>query len=294
MRTFVMLAALISLAATDSPAGDTQPELMLANVYRTDIDLADYWVSEKYDGIRAYWDGSTLQTRNGNRIHAPEWFTAHWPQTPLDGELWIGRGQFEAVSAAVRDEIADDAAWRDVQYMVFDLPAHPGPFRLRLAALQALLSADSPSAPRVVPQWQVRDEHELLRQLDNIVASGGEGLMLHRGSSLYRAGRTDDLLKLKPYEDAEARVVGYVPGRGKYENMLGALQVERPDGLRFSLGTGFTDEQRRHPPAIGTWVTYAFHGLTANGVPRFARFLRVRTDVPAMDASKARARWRRI
>ena len=102
--------------------------------------------------------------------------------------------------------------------------------------------------------------------------------MLHRADSRYRAERTDDLLKLKPHQDAEARVIAHLPGNGKYENMLGALQVQRPDGLQFRVGTGFTDEQRRHPPPVGTWITYTYHGLTAKGMPRFARFLRVHED----------------
>ncbi len=278
MRTVAILFLFMWLWADAAFA--EPPQLQLANVYRSDIDLADYWVSEKYDGIRACWDGSALWTRGGNRIHAPGWFIAGWPQTPIDGELWIARGQFETVSATVRDATADDAAWRRVQFMVFDLPAHPGAFNGRLVALQAMIRELSLPWVQAVPQWRVRNDNELMRQLDAIVAAGGEGLMLHRGSSLHRAGRTDDLLKLKALEDAEARVIGYLPGKGKYANMLGALQLERADGMRFNLGSGFTDAQRRNPPPLGSWVTYGFHGLTARGVPRFARFLRVRDDLP--------------
>jgi DNA ligase-1 len=136
--------------------------------------------------------------------------------------------------------------------------------------------------PWVIPvtQFKVADQAALDRELRKIVAAGGEGLMLHRGSSAYRAERTGDLLKLKPYLDAEVRVVGYLRGNGKYRDMMGALQVERPDGLQFRLGTGFTDEQRRHPPPLGSWVTYSYRSLTAKGIPRFARFLRVRDDMP--------------
>jgi DNA ligase 1 len=254
--------------------------MMLANAYDAagEVDLADYWVSEKYDGVRAWWDGGKLLTRAGNVIHAPRWFTDGWPDASLDGELWIGRGQFETLSATVRDAVPDDAAWRKVRFMVFDLPAHAGVFTDRLSALSVLLHDLANAWVQPVPQFRATDSLALEEKLRALVASGGEGLMLHRGASLYRAERNDDLLKFKPHEDAEARVIGHTEGAGKYSGMLGALIIERPDGVQFRLGTGFTDAQRRNPPPIGSWVSYAFHGVTARGAPRFARFLRVRED----------------
>lgn len=258
---------------------DAPPPMMLAKVYCAgDVDLADYWVSEKYDGVRAYWDGERLFTRGGNRISAPAWFIASWPRIALDGELWAGRGQFEQVAATVRDAKPDDAAWRGVHFMVFDLPAWPGEFTQRLAVLRGVVERLALAWVVAVDQFKVADAAALDRELSKVVDAGGEGLMLHRGSSLYRAQRSDDLLKVKPYLDAEARVVGYIAGNGKYRGMMGALEVRLPDGLQFRLGTGFTDEQRRHPPPLGSWVTYSYKSLTAKSVPRFARFLRIRSS----------------
>ncbi|MGH8175713.1 MAG: DNA ligase [Steroidobacter sp.] len=281
LRFSIFLACL--LLGPAAGAVHAAPPVLLANVYEhADVDLSDYWVSEKYDGIRAWWDGEKLLTRAGNVIHAPPWFTQGWPLTPLDGELWIGRGQFEAVSATVRDATPDDAAWRKVKFMVFDSPTHAGVFDDRLTALTALLSEAAIASLQPVKQFKVIDQPALEAKLAEIIAGGGEGLMLHRGASHYRGERNDDLLKLKPYDDAEARVIGHTPGKGKYSGMLGALLVERADGLRFKLGTGFSDEQRRHPPPIGAWVTFTHHGVTAKGVPRFARFLRVREEVGSL------------
>ena len=254
------------------------PALLLANQYRTDIDLSDYWVSEKYDGIRAFWSGESLLTRSGHRIAAPAWFVSGWPATPVDGELWIARGTFEELSATVRDAEPNDEAWGRVKFMAFDLPAHGGYFSDRLSALSALVERCASASLQLVHQWKVSSEQHLLSQLDSFTAKGAEGLMLHRSASYYHADRSDDLLKLKPHQDAEAKVTGYLPGKGKYEGMMGALTVMRDDGLQFHLGTGFTDEQRRHPPRIGERVTYSFHGVTARGVPRFARFVRTRRD----------------
>lgn len=275
----LLLAASIARAA-DFPA----PPVMLANVYRPGIPLADYWVSEKLDGVRGYWDGERLMTRSGERIQAPAWFTAGWPKVPLDGELWVGRGQFATTVSIVRRRTPDDAAWRALRFMVFDLPTHPGTFTERNAALKTLISELGLSWVRQVEQFKVAKESALRALLERVVRDGGEGLVLHRGDSRYRAERNDDLLKLKPYLDAEARVVGHLPGKGRHRGVLGALLVETADGLRFRIGTGFSDADRRNPPPVGSWVTYRYIGLNeGTGIPRFASFLRVRLDMPSSE-----------
>ena len=272
----------IALLAPSPPlaaAGEAgAPSLLLANIYRDDIDLGQYWVSEKLDGVRAYWDGETLTSRNGNRFNAPPWFIEDFPRVALDGELWMGRGTFERLSGAVRRQHPDDAQWRDITFMVFDLPSSPATFDRRLKRLREMFDANKSPHVALVEQFRVADHDTLMDTLNKVVAGGGEGLMLHRGSSRYTAGRTDDLLKLKTYEDAEAVVVGHLPGKGKFAGMLGALLVEMPEGRRFRLGTGFSNEERLEPPPLGAIVTYKYYGKTRNGLPRFATFLRTRDE----------------
>ncbi len=280
MRTFLaLLLCLLPLA----PAFAAPPRLMLATDYREGVAVADYYVSEKLDGVRGHWDGRTLWTRGGHRIEVPDWFTAGWPAVPMDGELWIGRGRFEETSGIVRTLGGAHPGWRDIRFMVFDLPAHEGTFQQRLTAMQALLAAADVVWLQAVEQATVADAAALQRRMQAVVDAGGEGLMLHHRDSRYRAGRSDGVLKLKPFQDAEARVVGYTGGRGKYTGMLGALVVERADGLRFRIGSGLTDALRANPPPLGTHVTYRYNGHTAAGVPRFARYLRVRHDPPPPD-----------
>ena len=269
--------SLLAIAALASPAAAEPPPLLLAGRHRPGIDLRDWRVSEKYDGVRGYWDGRQLRTRGGEAIAAPAWFTAGWPAEPMDGELWAGRGRFVQAQSAVARQQPDDAAWRGLRYMVFDLPAHPGSFDERLSALNGLIARIDRPWVQAVPQRKVASDAELQALMRQVVRGGGEGLMLHRGASLYRAGRGDDLLKLKDHDDAEARVVAHLPGKGKHAGRLGALLVETPEGKRFALGTGFSDAQRRDPPPIGSWVTYRYRGLhEGSGLPRFASFMRVR------------------
>ena len=279
MYRFVF-AVVLALAAPLTSAGEAEaPSLLLANVYREDVDLDRYWVSEKLDGVRAYWDGERLRSRKGHRISAPPWFVEHFPRVPLDGELWMGRGTFEGLSGAVRRHRPDDAQWREIRFMVFDLPSSPEIFDRRLQRLREMFESIASPHLALVEQFRVAGRAELMERLDRVVAGGGEGLMLHRGSSRYTAGRSDDLLKLKAHEDAEAVVVGHLPGKGRLTGLLGALLVETPEGLRFRLGTGFSDEERRDPPPRGATVTYKYYGKTRNGVPRFASFLRIRDEL---------------
>ena len=275
----VVFVVLITLVPWFASASDTQaPPLLLANVYRDDVDLEQYWVSEKLDGVRAYWDGERLTSRTGKRFNAPPWFVTDFPDVPLDGELWMGRGTFELLSGAVRRKTPDDAEWRKIRFMVFDLPSNTAIFDRRLQRLKEIFQTIESPFIALVEQFRVADRDALMAKLDRVMAEGGEGLMLHKGGSHYTAGRTDDLLKLKPYEDAEAVVVAHLPGKGKYVGMLGALLVEMPDGRRFKLGTGFSDQERRNPPPLGSVVTYKYYGKTRRGVPRFASFLRVRDE----------------
>ena len=273
------LLLLLLLPAAPLCAGEAPPRLMLATGYVAGIEVGDYWVSEKLDGVRGHWDGRRLRTRSGSSVEPPAWFTAGWPAVPMDGELWMGRGRFEQISTTVRAARADDAAWRRVRFMVFDLPSDGRRFEARVARMRTLLDQAGIAWLRPIPQFRVRDAGVLDARLKAVVAAGGEGLMLHHRNARYRVGRSEDLVKLKPFDDAEARVVGHTAGRGKYTGMLGALIVQRADGLRFRLGSGLSDAQRATPPPVGTVVTYRYNGLTANGVPRFARFMRIRPEL---------------
>jgi DNA ligase-1 len=278
-RRRLLWFALAAVASAPALARDgAAPALMLAEVYRRGIPLEGYWVSEKYDGVRGYWDGRQLWTRGGERVMAPAWFTAPLPATPMDGELWAGRGHFSHAVSTVRSQTPNDSAWHEMRFMVFDLPAQPGDFDARLAALAKLLPLAQAPWVVAVAQQRATTHAALQALLDQTVALGGEGLMLHRGSSIYRGERNADLLKVKPFDDAEARVVDHLPGKGRHEGRLGALLVETREGRRFKLGGGFTDAQRNNPPPVGAWVTYRYNGQNASGLPRFARFMRVRED----------------
>jgi DNA ligase-1 len=265
-------AAFVPAFSAASPA----PTLLLAERYRGDIDVSRYWASEKLDGVRAVWDGKVLRFRSGNPVPAPKWFIDALPRQPLDGELWLGRGSFDQLSAIVRRQVPVEAEWQRVRYMIFELPDAPGSFTERVEQIKAVTVAANLPWLQAVPQFRLPDADALGKQLRDVVRNGGEGLMLHRDDAIYETGRSSALLKVTPWLDAEATVVAHLPGKGKYVGMLGALHMEMSDGRRFALGSGLTDAQRRNPPPLGTQITFRYRELTKNGMPRFPRYLRVR------------------
>jgi DNA ligase-1 len=235
-----------------------------------------FWVSEKFDGVRATWDGDRLRFRSGRDIVAPANWIKALPSQPLDGELWLGRGQFEALSGLARRGQADPSLWQQVQYQVFDQPGTPGTFAERNARLHSLLKAQAVPWLRAVDQTPVANERALRQRLAAVLAQGGEGLMLHRADAPWQPGRSGALFKFKSHQDAEAQVLAHLPGKGKYVGMTGALRVRTPEGVEFALGSGLSDAQRKDPPPLGAWVTYRYRDVTEDGIPRFATFVRVR------------------
>jgi len=250
----------------------TPPALLLASEYSQDIPLQGYWVCEKYDGIRAYWNGQQLISRNGLIISLPATLRQQLPSIPIEGELWLGRGQFGALQSLIQQQNPNAKQWQTLRFMVFDLPEAAGSYRQRYQRLQQLIEG-KPFLQ--LPTYQpYSNQLALERQLAELSDNGGEGLMLRDPDALYLATRSKALIKYKSYQDGEAEVVAYSQGQGKYQNMVGALVVKDAQGRLFKLGSGLTEQQRATPPAIGSMVHYRYNGLTSKGKPRFARFVR--------------------
>lgn len=244
-------------------------------------DPTGWWMSEKLDGVRAIWRGGELWSRNGNRFHAPEWFRAAMPLFPLDGELYLGRGQFEDTVSIVRSHNAGDR-WETIRFYAFDLyptePRHDLPFEQRVEIVRHTRDFFGGEAPcwEYVPHVRCEGLEHLTVCVDRIVAGGGEGIMLRAPGSLYERKRSSTLLKAKRFLDAEATVTGHVPGKGKHAGRLGALACVTDAGVPFEIGTGFSDAQRETPPPIGARVTVRYQELTEAGVPRFPVFVTAR------------------
>ncbi|MEZ6038914.1 MAG: DNA ligase [Planctomycetaceae bacterium] len=270
------------------------PPMLLAHAWDNTQDLSGWWISEKLDGVRAYWDGSRFLSRQGNEFMAPNWFVDGLPLTPLDGELWLDRKAFQKTISIVRRQDRSEH-WKQIRYIVFDAPAEKSVFEERIEFLKDHFATRQQPYTRLLDHTLCRNVSHLRRELQRVESLGGEGLMLRQPGSRYEIGRSASLLKVKTFHDAEATVIGHQNGRGKHKGRLGALVVRLADGTEFSVGTGFTDKQREQPPAVGSVVTFRYQEFTDAGVPRFPSF--VREDAAVNSSSNAdpaarRAEWK--
>jgi len=259
---------------------DSGPPLLLAESWDNATDLSDWWMSEKLDGVRAYWDGRQFLSRQGNIYHAPDWFIEGLPTVPLDGELWIDRKKFQRTIGIVRRQDKNDL-WNEVGFLVFDAPAANGGFEDRLAFLKDALAKGAAKFARQHSHERCKSLAALREELARIESLGGEGLMLRQPGSKYVAGRSSTLLKVKTFHDAEAIIVGHQAGAGRHKGRMGALLVRLPNGTDFAIGTGFSDRERENPPAIGATVTFRYQELSDTGVPRFPSWVGIRPDAVA-------------
>jgi DNA ligase-1 len=250
---------------------------MLPGVYAEGRDISGWLISEKLDGVRGYWDGEQLWSKNGKLFHPPEAFVRDLPDFALEGELWGGRGTFEkTVSIVLKKEVHD--GWLQLRFAIFDVPEAGGGVTGRLQKARQWFAAHPSPYAFVIGQRPVRNAKQLRQELQRVEKLGGEGLIIRNPDALYTAGRSREILKVKNFQDAEAVVVAQLPGRGKNLGRLGALLVELPDGTRFKIGTGFSDEERKNPPPVGEVITFKYLGYYPSGIPRFPSFLRIRRD----------------
>ena len=250
-----------------------KPPLLLLKNYQ-DQNITHWVMSEKLDGIRAYWDTKHLLSRRGKIIHAPKWFINALPPFAIDGELWTKRGDFDTISSIVRDK-TPSKQWRKITYNIFEVPNARGGLLKRLQKLK-LYEND---IVRIIPQKYIQSKKEMLKFLDEIERKGGEGVVVRDPKAPYIAKRTSKALKVKSFSDTECRVVGYTHGKGKYKGMTGALQCQLPSGIVFKIGSGLSIEQRQNPPKIGSIVTFKYKELTKNGKPRFPVLLHQRASL---------------
>ncbi|HEB9416550.1 TPA: DNA ligase [Campylobacter coli] len=278
MRNFIFLWCACFAFASDI--------LLLNKISEQEIQKKNfngYLMSEKLDGIRGIWEAGKFKTRQDNPIHTPSYFTYNFPSFKLDGELWMARAKFDEVSALTRSDNLDSSLWKSVTYNVFDVPNACEEFKLapctlsnRLKVLERYLQQNPNPYIKIIKQIPIKDQEHLKEFYKDIIFNKGEGVVIRKDLVPYEKGRSKNALKLKPYEDAECKVIAYTEGKGKFQGKIGALLCQMPDDRVIKIGSGLKDKDRENPPKIGSIVTYKFNGLTKNSLPRFPVFLHIR------------------
>jgi DNA ligase-1 len=271
------------------PEGEPKdaPPVLLAEKWDGETNVTGWWMSEKLDGVRAWWDGTRFKSRNGNLFLAPDWFVAGLPPVPLDGELWVTRKKFTLAQGIAMSQTRGDD-WRQMKFLIFDAPTQDGEFEARLRFLTDLFSRTQHPFVNLLEQQQCRNLDHLVTELERVESLGGEGLMLRQPGSRYHAGRSGSLLKVKTFQTDEALVIGHRPGEGRHKGRCGALVARMANGKEFRIGTGLSDAERDNPPPIGSVVTYKYQELTeATGVPRFPVYVGLRRDASGPTTASA-------
>ncbi len=268
MKLFLLVFLISSIYAQSIPSSK-KLDLLFLNKYSEDINVTSWYMSEKLDGVRAYWDGEKLISRNGKIFKAPKFFTKGFPKRELDGELWTRRGDFSHISSIVNKKLSK-LEWKELTYNIFEVPNAVGSLKERLSVVE------ESKYIKIIKQIRVENKKHLYEFLKRIEKKGGEGVVVRNGTLDYYTGRNNNALKVKSYIDEECEVVGYNKGSGKYKNMLGSLICKMNNSKTVKIGTGFSDKQRKNPPEIGAIITFKYYGLTSKGNPRFPVFLRIR------------------
>ncbi|HEC1774110.1 TPA: DNA ligase [Campylobacter lari] len=284
-RLFISLVFLFTFFLNPLFAKD----ILLFKVYDEkafkDVNLSYYLMSEKLDGVRGLWSGKSMQTRAGNAIKLPSFFTINFPKFELDGELWIKRASFEEISSLIRQENPDEKLWQKVSFNVFDVPNACEEFKLdpctleaRLEVLKKYLAKNPNDFIKIIPQIRIKDKNHLKQFYQDIISHKGEGVIIRLNNAPYEKKRSNNAFKLKPFDDTECVVKKHLEGKGKFEGKMGSLLCEaviESKKVSFKIGSGFKESDRLNPPPVGVIITFKYNGLTKNGKPKFASFLRV-------------------
>lgn len=270
MKKIICLLAFLSCFSLSNVQAQ---EVMLPMVYEEGLDLSNWLMSEKLDGVRGYWDGQRLRSKNGIPFNPPKSFTRNFPDFAVEGELWGGRGTFEKTVSIVMQKDAH-IGWHELKFAIFDVPGAPGGFEDRLKRAKMWFGQHRSEFAFIIEHKPIINAEYLQNELTMIEQVGGEGLVLRKSGSLYQPGRSKDVLKLKSYADMEAVVVAHLGGEGRNAGRMGSLLVELPlDKIRFKIGSGFSDAVRNNPPPVGTVITFKYYGFYKSGIPKFPSYL---------------------
>lgn len=271
-KLVLLLLSLLSLLLPPAVFAD-KPALFLLNTYDNSQDVVGWVMSEKLDGVRGFWDGQQLLTRGGKTLNPPAWFVADYPPFAIDGELWTKRDDLGQIVSIVRRKNPDER-WRHITHQIFEVPNQQGGLLNRLSVLDDYLTKHRNTPIRIVKQIPITKQTQVNAFLREIVAQGGEGIVLRDPNTPYQTGRLSSALKVKQHLDSECIVQKILAGKGKYTNKMGSILCQMSNGQPLKIGTGFSDADRENPPSIGSEITFKYYGLSKKGLPKYPVYLR--------------------
>lgn len=285
------------------------PKPMLAtNVDLTKLEYPVY-ASRKLDGVRAIIYNDTVYSRNGKPIPNKHVQALFGRLNGSDGELIVGDPTAKDVFQKTTSGVMSVEGEPDVFLYEFDIYNYNSDYETRWDSELCYIYMVEPKNVIAVEQELINNEQELLAFEQKVLAEGYEGVILRKPDAKYKHGRSTvkegALLKLKRFSDAEAEIIGaeclytntneavtnalgYTERSTKKEgkvalDTLGAFIVKNKEGVEFSIGSGFNDEQRKEYwkdryKLIGKTVKYKYFEVGIKDKPRFPIFLGFRAE----------------
>lgn len=250
-------------------------DIQKPKVYNENQHKINNWImSEKLDGIRAYWNGKKLLSKNGNKIYIPKELIKNYPSFHLDGELWTKRNDFENIQSIVLDK-TPTKKWKEITYNIFEVPNQKGNFNQRIKVLKDWIKTNKNTNIRVIRQVKCKNKKHLNSYLKTLLDKKAEGVIIKNPNISYFTGRNKNILKVKKFKDMEGKVIAI---NYNINNKFKSLKILLKNNIEFNLGGGFTNEEKINHPKIGDTVTFKYYGLTKYKKPKFASFLRIRKE----------------
>jgi len=211
------------------------------------------------------------------KLMPPKWFIKNYPPFAIDGELWTKRNDFDNISSIVRSKNADDR-WKFITHNIFKVPNQQGELLERLSFLKSHLFSHSVSHIKILSQTVINAKGQLADFLKEVTADKGEGIVVRNPNTLYQTGRLSSALKVIQYLDTECIVLEILPGKDKYQNIMGSVLCQTDSGKKLKIGSGFKDKDRANPTAIGSKITFKYYSFTKKGSFKYPVYLRVRQE----------------
>jgi len=260
--------------SASSSATSTPPTTTSSNTSTTSgetkkgKDPTGWWISEKLDGVRAYWNGKKMYFKDGTEMHPPPGFVVDFPPVPLDGELWAGRQNFYEVAKAVKSTEVE--AWRDVKYLVFDTTQSQMKYEERMEFINKYIPANHSNISQI-DIWRCKSNDDLMYVLAQVEQNGGEGIILRKPQSYYYEQMS--FFKLERYDDDDAMVVENL-------NDSKAMKCRLSNGKEFVLPTPTIDPL----PAPESIITFRYLAMSKqDNIPTCTSLLRIRPELKWSD-----------
>lgn len=252
-------------------------------------------VQPKYNGVRCRAVPTMTQVDTNYLLLSSEenpiWSTPHINEeltklhlkSELDGELYCHGMSFEDIVSITSRTVNLHPDYKLIKFHLFDIICNQPQMKRQLIIEN--LRGISPYIV-VAPFWFCSTLDEVLKVYDNLINLGYEGIIVRNVLGPYERKRSTMVMKFKPKQGDSYEIIGYkeeVSISGQPKGSLGSLALVSGDGQTFSVGSGFTEQQRselwsKREELIGKFANIRYQHMNARHLPMFTVFVSIANE----------------